>query len=69
MEVFVVCTFVDEETKRNYTFANGLNGLTHLWLSAYERSKLFVFPPADVPLGADFLPKPMYLTCLSAGGG
>jgi hypothetical protein len=71
-EVFVICPFVEEETNGNDPLANGLiglNGLDHLWLSTYERSKLFVFPPADVPPGADFLPKPMYLTCLSAGAG
>jgi hypothetical protein len=27
---FIVCLFVDEETNRSYSFANGLNGLTHL---------------------------------------
>ncbi len=29
---FVVCPFVDEETKSSYPFANGLNGLAHLWI-------------------------------------
>jgi hypothetical protein len=28
---FVVCPFADEETNGDYPFANGLNGLAHLW--------------------------------------
>ncbi len=28
---FVVCPFVYAETNRIYPFANGLNGLAHLW--------------------------------------
>jgi hypothetical protein len=27
---FVVCPFVDEEATGNYSFENGLNGLSHL---------------------------------------
>jgi hypothetical protein len=68
--VFVVCPFVDEETNGSYPLANGLNGLVHLcnYLPMSGVNSLSS-PPADVPLGADFLAKPMYLTCLSAGGG
>jgi hypothetical protein len=33
---FVVCLFVDEETKGSYPFANGLNGLAFLEIAFYN---------------------------------
>ncbi len=36
LQKFVICLFVDEETKGCYPFANGLNGLMDLPIYAYS---------------------------------